>query len=122
MNLNLTLLYFVWNEEHCQTSPDKNKSPNLWHITSILVYCIFDLHVVVLLDLSNDVSLLVPIGRVKDEDVIDYADEETDGDSAVFEDEWLNSATMLNKQKLIFCIYCTLDYAIIYQLMDHCSM
>ena len=87
MNLNLTLLYFVWNEEHCQTSPDKNKSPNLWHITSILVYCIFDLHVVVLLDLSNDVSLLVPIGRVKDEDVIDYADEETDGDSAVFEDE-----------------------------------
>ena len=64
----------------------------------------------------------MPIGRVKDEDVIDYTDEETDGDSAVFEDEWLNSATMLNKQKLIFCIYCTLDYAIIYQLMDHCSM
>ena len=36
---------------------------------------------------TNDVSLLVPIGRVKDEDVIDYTDEETDGDSAVFEDE-----------------------------------
>jgi len=30
---------------------------------------------------------IVVTGRVKDEDVIDYADEETDGDSAVFEDE-----------------------------------
>ena len=30
-----------WNEEYCQTSPNKNKSPNLWHVTSILVCCIF---------------------------------------------------------------------------------
>jgi hypothetical protein len=29
----------------------------------------------------------VPIGRVKDEDVIDDIIDETDGDSAVFEDE-----------------------------------
>ena len=41
MTLNLPLLYFVWTEEYCQTSPNKNKSPNLWHITSILVCCIF---------------------------------------------------------------------------------
>ena len=26
---------------NCQTSPNKNKSPNLWHVTSILVCCIF---------------------------------------------------------------------------------
>ena len=31
----------VWTEEYCQTSPNKNKSPNLWHIPSILVCCIF---------------------------------------------------------------------------------
>ena len=42
MTLNLPLLYFVWTEEYCQTSPNKNKTPNLWHITSILVCCIFD--------------------------------------------------------------------------------
>jgi hypothetical protein len=42
MTLNLPLLYFVWTEEYCQTSPNKNKSPNLWHVTSILVYCIFE--------------------------------------------------------------------------------
>ena len=42
MTLNLPLLYFVWPEEYCQTSPNKNKSPNLWHVTSILVCCIFD--------------------------------------------------------------------------------
>ena len=41
MTLNLSLLYFVWNEEYCQTSPNKNKSPKLWHVTSILVCCIF---------------------------------------------------------------------------------
>ena len=35
MTLSLPLLYFVWSEEYCQTSP------NLWHVTSILVYCIF---------------------------------------------------------------------------------
>ena len=40
--LNLPLLYFVWTEENCQTSPNKNKSLNLWHITSILVCCTFD--------------------------------------------------------------------------------
>ena len=39
--MNLPLLYFVWTEEYCQTSPNKNKSPNLWHVTSILVCCIF---------------------------------------------------------------------------------
>ena len=42
MTLNLPLLYFVWTEEYCQTSPNKNKSPNLWHVTSILVCCIVD--------------------------------------------------------------------------------
>ena len=42
MTLNLPLLYFVWTEEYCQPSPNKNKLPNLWHVTSILVCCIFD--------------------------------------------------------------------------------
>ena len=37
----LPLLYFVWTEEHYQTSLNKNKSPNLLHVTSILVCCIF---------------------------------------------------------------------------------
>ena len=41
MTLNLPLLYFVWTEEYCQTSPNKNKLPNLWHVTRILVYWIF---------------------------------------------------------------------------------
>ena len=41
MTLNLPLLYFVWTEEYCQTSPNKNKSSNHWHLTSILVSCIF---------------------------------------------------------------------------------
>ena len=41
MTLNLPLLYFVWTEEYCQTSPNKNKSSNLWHVTRILVCCIF---------------------------------------------------------------------------------
>ena len=40
MTLNQPLLYFAWTEKYCQTSPNKNKSPNLWHITSILVGCI----------------------------------------------------------------------------------
>ena len=41
MTLNLPLLYFVLTEEYCQTSPNKNKSTNLWHVTSILVCLIF---------------------------------------------------------------------------------
>ena len=41
MALNLPLLYFVGTEEYCQTSPNKKKSPNLWHITSILICCIY---------------------------------------------------------------------------------
>ena len=41
MALNLPLLYFVGTEEYCQTSPNKNKSPNLWYVTSIIVCCIF---------------------------------------------------------------------------------
>ena len=40
MNFNLPLLYLFWFVEYCQSSPPK-KSPNLWHITSILVCCIF---------------------------------------------------------------------------------
>jgi hypothetical protein len=42
MSLNLPLLYVVWLEEYFQISPNKNKSPNLWHVTSILVCCIFE--------------------------------------------------------------------------------
>ena len=42
MTLNLPLLYFVWSEEYCHTSPNKNKSPNLLHVTSILVCFIFE--------------------------------------------------------------------------------
>ena len=41
MTLNLPLLYVLWLEEYCMISPNKNKSPNLWHVTSILVCCIF---------------------------------------------------------------------------------
>ena len=41
MTLNLPLLYVLWLEEYCQISPNKNKSPNLWHVTSILVSYIF---------------------------------------------------------------------------------
>ena len=41
MTLNLPLLYVLWLEEYCQTSPNKNKSPNLWHVRSILVFYIF---------------------------------------------------------------------------------
>ena len=41
MTLNLPLLYFVWSEENWKTSPNKSKSRNLWHVTSILVCCIF---------------------------------------------------------------------------------
>ena len=35
MTLNLPLLDWFWFVEYCQTSPNKNKSPNLWHVTSI---------------------------------------------------------------------------------------
>ena len=38
MTLSLPLLYVLWLEEYYQTSPNKNKWPNLWHVTSILVY------------------------------------------------------------------------------------
>ena len=41
MNLNLPFLYRFWFIEYCQPSPNKNKTLNLWHITSILVCCIF---------------------------------------------------------------------------------
>ena len=41
MTLHLPLLYWFWFVEYCQTSPNKNKSPKLWHVTSILVCCIF---------------------------------------------------------------------------------
>ena len=44
MTLNLPSLYFFWLEEYGQTSPNKNQSPNLWHVTSILVCCIFVMH------------------------------------------------------------------------------
>ena len=53
MTLNLPLLYFVWNEEYCQTSPNKNKSPNLWHVLSILVCCIFVFRFWVLVNVSG---------------------------------------------------------------------
>ena len=43
MTLNLFLLYFVRTEEYCQTSPNKNKPPKLWQVTSILVCYIFNL-------------------------------------------------------------------------------
>ena len=41
MTLNLPLLYWFWFVEYCQTSP--NKKGHLWHVTSILVCCIFGL-------------------------------------------------------------------------------
>ena len=41
MTLNLPSLYVLWLEEYCQISPNKNKSLNFWHVTSILVCCIF---------------------------------------------------------------------------------
>ena len=44
MTLNLSLLYWFWFVEYCQTSPNKNKSPNLWQVTNILVWCIFVRH------------------------------------------------------------------------------
>ena len=42
ITLNLPLLYVLWLEMYCQISPNKNRLPNLWHVTSILVCCIFD--------------------------------------------------------------------------------
>ena len=41
MTLNLPLSYVLWLEECCQIRQNKNKSPNLWHVTSILVCWIF---------------------------------------------------------------------------------
>ena len=58
MTLNLPLLYGLWLEEYCQISPNKNKSPNLWHVTSILVCCIFEYVVIELADkLYNSVTV-----------------------------------------------------------------
>ena len=39
------LLVYNLYQKYCQTSPNKNKWPNLWHVTSILVCCIFDLYI-----------------------------------------------------------------------------
>ena len=36
-----TFFINVWTEEYCQTSLSKNKTSKLWHVTSILVCCIF---------------------------------------------------------------------------------
>ena len=46
MTLNLPKLYCFWFVGYCQTRPawKKKKSPNLWPITSILVYCLFSLN------------------------------------------------------------------------------
>ena len=41
MTLNLPLSYVLWLEEYCQISRNKNRLPNLWHVSSILVSCIF---------------------------------------------------------------------------------
>ena len=60
-NLNLPLLYFVWTEEYCQTRPTQmeNKSQNLWHVTSILVCCIFDkVHEQVLMEAESVLMFL----------------------------------------------------------------
>ena len=35
-------IYFVIRRVLLQISPNKNKSPNLWHVASILVCCIFE--------------------------------------------------------------------------------
>ena len=53
MTLNLPLLYVLWLEEYCQISPnEKKKSPNLWHVASILVCCIFaSIHLKIKIDL-----------------------------------------------------------------------
>ena len=66
MTLNLPLLYVLWLEEYCQTSPNKNKSPNLWHVTRILVCCIFGsarvLHALKIGRTKNlTILLLVPV-------------------------------------------------------------
>ena len=55
MTLNLPLLYVLWLEEYCWICPNKNRSPNLWHVTSILVYFIIALWADYLL-LSRGVS------------------------------------------------------------------
>ena len=65
MTLNLPLLYWFWFVEYCQTSPNKSKSPNLWHVTSILVCCIFDPRDMGTLFLSYFGRLLVAWRRSK---------------------------------------------------------
>ena len=40
MTLNLPFIYVLWLEEYCQISPNKNRSPNLWHVTSLLYFCL----------------------------------------------------------------------------------
>ena len=38
-----TVIIFFWIEEyHARPAQIKNKSPNLWQVTNILVSCIFD--------------------------------------------------------------------------------
>ena len=60
MTLNLSLSYFVCTEEYCQTSPNKNKWPNLWHVTSILVCCIFAFNEILLSELrTNFLAILL---------------------------------------------------------------
>ena len=57
MTLNLPLLDWFWFVKYCQTSPNKNKSPNLWHVTSILVCCIFaKRYVLNLITVTSDFS------------------------------------------------------------------
>ena len=40
-HIGIPLLYWFWFVEYYHTSPNKNRSLNLWHVTSILVCCIF---------------------------------------------------------------------------------
>ena len=37
-----SFIIFCLNWRILQTGPDKNKTPNLWHVASILVCCIFE--------------------------------------------------------------------------------
>ena len=60
MTLNLPLLYVLWLEEYCQINPNKNRSPNLWHVTSILVCCIFaNVHVTSVREIKSGDILFV---------------------------------------------------------------
>ena len=78
MTLNLPLLYVLWLEEYCQTSPNKNKSPNLWHITSILVCYIFVLCHVPFRDVDMVLVLFL---------------------------QWMRSVLMSLKKKVVYCLY-----------------